>query len=73
MGVALDGLLDHRCLPENGLVEPKIYVVPADRNAIVDAWHRRGLMGGMIMPPALSPIRMILIPLGRTVKDFIKA
>ena len=49
------------------------YVTCADRNAIVDAWHRRGLMGGMIIPPRLSPIRMILIPLGRTLNGLVKA
>lgn len=49
------------------------YVAFANRNAIVDAWHRRGMMGGMIIPPKFSPIRMILIPLGRTLRDFIKA
>ncbi|KDN40983.1 hypothetical protein RSAG8_07689, partial [Rhizoctonia solani AG-8 WAC10335] len=29
----------------------------------VDAWHRRGLGGGMIIPPFLSVTRLILLPL----------
>ncbi|KAF8272193.1 hypothetical protein EI94DRAFT_1769939 [Lactarius quietus] len=30
-----------------------------------DAWHRRGLGGGMVIPPKLSPARIILIPVMR--------
>ncbi|CAE6451958.1 unnamed protein product [Rhizoctonia solani] len=29
----------------------------------VDAWHRRGLGGGMVIPPFLSVTRLILLPL----------
>ncbi|KAH9065491.1 hypothetical protein EDB87DRAFT_1077743 [Lactarius vividus] len=29
---------------------------------LIDAWHRRGLGGGMVIPPKLSPARIILIP-----------
>jgi len=29
---------------------------------MVDSWHMRGLGGGMIIPPILSPVRMILFP-----------
>ncbi|KAG8681337.1 hypothetical protein FRC08_015703 [Ceratobasidium sp. 394] len=29
----------------------------------VDAWHRRGLGGGMVIPPFLSPTRLIILPL----------
>jgi len=32
---------------------------------LVDAWHRRGLGGGMIIPPRLSPARFVLIPAAR--------
>jgi Membrane bound O-acyl transferase family len=28
----------------------------------VDAWHRRGLGGGMVIPPEISPARLVLIP-----------
>lgn len=31
-------------------------------NIIVDAWHRRGLGGGMVIPPWISPTRLVLIP-----------
>ena len=30
---------------------------------IVDAWHRRGLGGGVVVPPLLSPMRVIVLPL----------
>jgi len=29
---------------------------------LVDAWHRRGLGGGMVIPPMTSPARIIFIP-----------
>jgi len=29
---------------------------------MVDSWHRRGLGGGMVIPPILSPVRAILQP-----------
>lgn len=29
----------------------------------VDAWHRRGLGGGMVIPPFFSPTRLIVLPL----------
>lgn len=29
----------------------------------VDAWHRRGLGGGMVIPPFLSPTRLFILPL----------
>ncbi|KAF8685652.1 Membrane bound O-acyl transferase family [Rhizoctonia solani] len=29
----------------------------------VDAWHRRGLGGGMVIPPSLSVTRLIILPL----------
>ena len=32
---------------------------------IVDAWHRRGLGGGVIVPRTLSPMRVIVIPLAK--------
>ncbi|KAH9997972.1 membrane bound O-acyl transferase family-domain-containing protein [Russula vinacea] len=32
---------------------------------LVDAWHRRGLGGGMVIPPWISPARLILIPVAR--------
>jgi hypothetical protein len=35
-------------------------VIPA-----VDAWHRRGLGGGMIIPPWISPARLLLVPAGQ--------
>ncbi|TFY63962.1 hypothetical protein EVG20_g6107 [Dentipellis fragilis] len=30
---------------------------------LVDSWHRRGLAGGMVIPPPLSPMRQIILPL----------
>ncbi|TFK74847.1 hypothetical protein BDN72DRAFT_636154 [Pluteus cervinus] len=32
---------------------------------LVNAWHRRGLGGGMVIPPFLSPARVVLFPLIR--------
>jgi hypothetical protein len=32
---------------------------------LVDAWHRWGLGGGMVIPPWISPARLILIPAAR--------
>lgn len=32
---------------------------------MVDAWHRRGLAGGRVIPPTLSPVRQILFPVIR--------
>jgi hypothetical protein len=29
---------------------------------LVDTWHRRGLGGGMVIPPVISPVRWILVP-----------
>ncbi|KAI0252389.1 hypothetical protein BJV78DRAFT_1275003 [Lactifluus subvellereus] len=29
---------------------------------LVDAWHRRGLGGGMVIPPEISPARLVIIP-----------
>ncbi|KAF8349477.1 membrane bound O-acyl transferase family-domain-containing protein [Amanita rubescens] len=30
---------------------------------LTDSWHRRGLGGGMVIPPFFSPTRLLLIPL----------
>ncbi|KAH0586223.1 hypothetical protein J132_08803 [Termitomyces sp. J132] len=32
---------------------------------MTDAWHRRGLGGGMVIPPILSPTRMLFLPFAR--------
>lgn len=32
---------------------------------MVNSWHRRGFGGGMVLPPQLSPMRVILIPIVR--------
>ncbi|EGN98307.1 hypothetical protein SERLA73DRAFT_183248 [Serpula lacrymans var. lacrymans S7.3] len=32
---------------------------------LVDSWHRRGLGGGMVIPPPLSPARLLFIPFFR--------
>ncbi|VDB91438.1 unnamed protein product [Peniophora sp. CBMAI 1063] len=32
---------------------------------LVDAWHSRGLAGGMVIPPFISPARLVLIPAAR--------
>lgn len=29
---------------------------------VVNGWHRRGLGGGMVIPPYISPARWILLP-----------
>jgi hypothetical protein len=34
----------------------------ANQIGVVDSWHMRGLGGGMVIPPALSPVRVILHP-----------
>jgi hypothetical protein len=34
----------------------------ANQTDAVDAWHMRGLGGGMVIPPIISPVRMILFP-----------
>ncbi|KAG6854126.1 hypothetical protein C0991_010290 [Blastosporella zonata] len=39
---------------------PDIYL-----HSLVNAWHRRGLGGGMVIPPFLSPTRIILLPIVR--------
>ena len=31
-------------------------------HGIVNAWHRRGLGGGMVIPPFLSPFRIFVLP-----------
>ncbi|KAF8170929.1 hypothetical protein BJ912DRAFT_1066377 [Pholiota molesta] len=38
----------------------------------VDAWHRRGLGGGMVIPPALSPTRWIFLPLAKRLLENIQ-
>lgn len=30
---------------------------------LVNAWHRRGLGGGLVIPPFMSPVRWILVPI----------
>jgi len=36
---------------------------------MVDAWHRRGLGGGVVIPPLFSPMRIFVLPLvGRLIK-----
>ncbi|KAF8158079.1 hypothetical protein B0H34DRAFT_707417 [Crassisporium funariophilum] len=37
----------------------------------VDAWHRRGLGGGMVIPPFLSPARLILLPLAKRLLHYV--
>lgn len=32
---------------------------------LVDAWHRRGLGGGMVIPTIISPTRMLFLPFAR--------
>jgi hypothetical protein len=41
-------------------------------NYLVDAWHRRGLGGGMVIPPALSPTRWIFLPLVKRLLESIQ-
>ncbi|KAH7885315.1 hypothetical protein F5I97DRAFT_1884429 [Phlebopus sp. FC_14] len=36
---------------------------------LADSWHRRGLGGGLIIPPCISPARRLLIPLLRRVSE----
>lgn len=37
----------------------------------VDAWHKKGFAGGMVIPPMISPTRRMLFPLlsGLTAHD----
>ncbi|TFK40850.1 hypothetical protein BDQ12DRAFT_734035 [Crucibulum laeve] len=30
---------------------------------MVDSWHRRGLGGGMVIPPFFSPVRLLVLPI----------
>jgi hypothetical protein len=32
---------------------------------LVDSWHQRGLGGGMVVPPFISPTRLVLLPVFR--------
>ncbi|KAF5315191.1 hypothetical protein D9619_006931 [Psilocybe cf. subviscida] len=34
---------------------------------MVNSWHRRGLGGGMVIPPHISPSRWILLPVAKTI------
>ncbi|KAL4073075.1 hypothetical protein V8B97DRAFT_2022916 [Scleroderma yunnanense] len=38
---------------------------------LVDSWHKRGLGGGYIIDPNISPIRLLLIPFLRQVAGFL--
>ena len=38
------------------------WLAEAESFFAVDAWHRRGLGGGMIIPPWISPARLLLVP-----------
>jgi len=40
-------------------------VLFAGAQPMVDAWHRRGLGGGVVIPPLLSPMRAIVLPLAK--------
>jgi len=41
---------------------------------MVDAWHRRGLGGGVVIPPLFSPMRIFVLPLvGRLIKRILIA
>lgn len=36
---------------------------------LVNAWHRRGLGGGMVIPPFISPTRLLLVPIVQRLLD----
>jgi len=36
---------------------------------LVDSWYRRGLGGGLMIPPHISPARRVFFPLLRRVED----
>lgn len=38
------------------------------RHFVVDSWHSRGLAGGVMIPPVISPTRQLFIPLLRRVE-----
>ena len=40
---------------------------PANCFFKVDAWHKRGLAGGLVIPPAISPARLVFFPLIRSI------
>ena len=42
-----------------------VFLILASNIFLVDAWHRRGLGGGMIIPPSLSLTRVIVLPLAK--------
>jgi len=35
----------------------------AGAQPMIDAWHRRGLGGGVVIPPLFSPMRVVVLPL----------
>ncbi|RDB18044.1 O-Mevalon transferase yanI [Hypsizygus marmoreus] len=39
------------------------FIVFITAQPMVDAWHRRGLGGGMVIPPFISPTKLLLVPL----------
>ncbi|KAL0961365.1 hypothetical protein HGRIS_006321 [Hohenbuehelia grisea] len=39
------------------------FVIFVVAQPMVDSWHRRGLGGGMVIPPFLSPARLVVLPL----------
>jgi len=45
------------------------FVMFVGAQAMVDSWHRHGLGGGVVIPPLLSPMRVIVLPLIRRLLD----
>jgi len=41
------------------------FVLFAGGQPMMDAWHRRGLGGMMVIPPLLSPMRLIVLPVAK--------
>ncbi|PPQ69106.1 hypothetical protein CVT25_004603 [Psilocybe cyanescens] len=39
---------------------------------MVNAWHRRGLGGGLVIPPLLSPARLIILPLAKQILQLLQ-
>ncbi|KAH9480642.1 hypothetical protein JR316_0007242 [Psilocybe cubensis] len=40
---------------------------------MINAWHRRGLGGGLVIPPILSPTRLIVLPLVKSILHLIQS
>lgn len=55
-----------------GMSNLPVYMISVTHHALlvlVNAWHRRGLGGGMVIPPFISPTRLLLVPIVQRLLD----